>query len=81
MQGGRRRLHGRLLAGYARDEVHTDPYSINVNSSRFIPWSNLYYKLERREEKISHTLELVVLWPGTCVLGLLILSTRIALLA
>ena len=34
---GGRRLHGRLLAGYARDEVHTDPYSIDVSSPRINP--------------------------------------------
>jgi hypothetical protein len=25
-----------LLAGYARDEVHTDPYSIDVSSPRLV---------------------------------------------
>ena len=38
---GGRRLHGRLLAGYARDEVHTDPYSIDVSSPRINPLSSI----------------------------------------
>ena len=37
VQGSRRRLHGWLLVGYARDEVHTDPYSIDVSSPRINP--------------------------------------------